>query len=110
MEVAPGATFDHPVPSERNAFAYILRGSARFDETREETCDAETVVLFGQGDRVLVRAWDDGVRFLFVSGVPIGEPVAWYGPIVMNTREELVEAFREYREGTFLKHEASAPA
>ncbi len=63
------------------------------------------LVLFGDGDEVAVSTEDDEVRFLLISGKPIKEPVAWYGPIVMNTNEELQVAFDEYRKGTFIKHE-----
>jgi redox-sensitive bicupin YhaK (pirin superfamily) len=59
--------------------------------------------LFDSGDEVRVTAGDEGLRFLMVSGRPIREPVAWYGPIVMNTQEELMKAFQEYQDGTFLK-------
>jgi redox-sensitive bicupin YhaK (pirin superfamily) len=61
-----------------------------------------SLVLFGPGDEASVQAGGDGVRFLLVSGVPLWEPVAWYGPIVMNTQEELRQAFEQLREGTFL--------
>jgi hypothetical protein len=60
-------------------------------------------VLFDRGDEVVVQADDEGIRFLLVSGKPLQEPVAWYGPIVMNTQEQLRQAFQELREGTFLK-------
>jgi redox-sensitive bicupin YhaK (pirin superfamily) len=60
-------------------------------------------VLFDQGDEVVVDAGDAGIRFLLVSGAPLGEPVAWRGPIVMNTHDELATAFRELRDGTFIK-------
>jgi redox-sensitive bicupin YhaK (pirin superfamily) len=60
-------------------------------------------VLFDRGDEIVVRAGDDGIRFLLVSGRPIEEPVAWYGPIVMNTQDELQQAFAELRAGTFIK-------
>ncbi len=60
-------------------------------------------MLFDRGDEVTVQAGDEGIRFLLVSGKPIEEPVAWYGPIVMNTREELQQAFEEFRNGTFIK-------
>ncbi len=60
--------------------------------------------MYGDGDEVAVAAANGPVRFLLVSGAPIGEPVAWYGPIVMNTQEELGLAFKEYQEGTFIKH------
>jgi len=62
-------------------------------------------VLFDRGDEVVVQAGEDGIRFLLVSGKPLEEPVAWYGPIVMNTQEQLRQAFEELREGTFLKSE-----
>jgi redox-sensitive bicupin YhaK (pirin superfamily) len=61
-------------------------------------------VLFDRGDEVTVQAGDEGIRFLLVSGKPLHEPVAWAGPIVMNTREELRQAFEEFQSGTFLKH------
>ena len=64
---------------------------------------AESLVAFEDGDGITVSAQDRGVRFLFMSGRPIGEPVAWYGPIVMNTQEEIRQAFAEYQAGTFLK-------
>jgi redox-sensitive bicupin YhaK (pirin superfamily) len=66
--------------------------------------DPESLVLYGEGDSVSVTAEDEPVRFLLVSGKPIGEPVAWYGPIVMNTPEEIRIAFDEYRRRTFIKH------
>ena len=71
---------------------------------RKCTCGAEDVVLYGDGDEVIITTEDSPVRFLLVSGRPIGEPVAWYGPIVMNTQEELRVAFEEYEKGTFVKH------
>ena len=63
----------------------------------------QTLVLFDRGDEVMVRTGDEGVRFLLVSGKPFEEPVAWRGPIVMNTREELQQAYAELREGSFVK-------
>ena len=67
--------------------------------------DNRSLVLFDSGDEVVVQAGDDGIRFLLVSGEPLKEPVAWYGPIVMNTQEQLQQAFEELREGTFLKNQ-----
>ena len=61
-------------------------------------------MLFDSGDEITVTAGDDGIRFLLVSGRPLEEPVAWYGPIVMNTKAELQTAFNELRSGTFIKH------
>ena len=60
-------------------------------------------MLFDSGDEIVVRAGEKGIRFLLVSGKPLGEPVAWSGPIVMNTREEVAAAFREYQDGSFIK-------
>jgi redox-sensitive bicupin YhaK (pirin superfamily) len=70
---------------------------------REQTGN-RSLVLFGAGDEVTVRAGEQGVRFLLVSGQPIEEPVAWHGPIVMNTQEQLRQAFDELHDGTFIKH------
>ena len=64
-----------------------------------------SLVLFDRGDEVVVQAGDEGIRFLLVSGRPLEEPVAWYGPIVMNTQDELQTAIKELRSGTFIKHE-----
>ena len=63
-----------------------------------------SLVLFDRGDEIVVQAGDEGIRFLLVSGKPIEEPVAWYGPIVMNTTAELQRAVSELRDGTFIKH------
>ena len=65
--------------------------------------DNRSLVLFDRGDELMVQAGEEGIRFLLVSGKPLEEPVAWYGPIVMNTQEQLREAFWELQEGTFLK-------
>lgn len=65
--------------------------------------DNRSLVLFDRGDEVQVRAGEEGIRFLLVSGRPLQEPVAWHGPIVMNTRQELLQAFQELQDGTFLK-------
>ena len=66
--------------------------------------DNRSLILFDAGDEITVETGDEGIRFLLVSGTPIQEPVAWRGPIVMNTNEELRQAFEEYRNGTFLTH------
>ncbi len=65
--------------------------------------DNRSLILFDSGDEVAVQAGEDGIRFLLVSGKPLQEPVAWYGPIVMNTQQQLQQAFQELQEGTFLK-------
>jgi redox-sensitive bicupin YhaK (pirin superfamily) len=120
VAVPKGARFTHPVKKGHTVFAYVVEGSAYFDAgrdpyAREEVgrnyfdmereclCGAETLVHYGDGDGVSITAEKEPVRFLLVSGKPIGEPVAWYGPIVMNTEEEIRIAFEEYRKGTFIK-------
>jgi redox-sensitive bicupin YhaK (pirin superfamily) len=116
-----GAAFTHPVKRGHTVFAYVLDGSAYFDASRDPyardevgrnyfdmnrqcLCGAETLVLYGDGDAVSVTAGEGPVRFLLASGSPIGEPVVWYGPIVMNTAAEIRLAFDEYRRGTFIRH------
>ena len=110
-----------PVETSRHAFAYVFEGSGVFSAASqpfgvltEKTVDAQEIrlrettgnrslVLFDQGDEVTVQAGDEGIRFLLVTGKPIQEPVAWYGPIVMNTQAELQQAVAELREGTFIR-------
>jgi redox-sensitive bicupin YhaK (pirin superfamily) len=89
---------------EKNPFSYEIEGLNYFDMDRDPFIGNETIVLFDDGDQVVVSTEGEPVRFLLVSGRPIGEPVAWHGPIVMNTEEELQIAFKEYRQGTFIKH------
>ena len=89
--------------NEKNPFSYDAEGENYFDMERDAYIHNGTAVLFGDGDQVTVTTQGDPVRFLLVSGRPIGEPVAWYGPIVMNTEEELQVAFEEYRNGTFIR-------
>ena len=120
VSVPPGQRKRLPVEMSRNAFAYVFAGSGTFRDaseprdvqteqvgTTEAAGAAETgnrsLVLFDRGDEVTVQAGEDGFRFLLVSGQPIQEPVAWYGPIVMNTEEELRQAYAELRDGTFIK-------
>jgi hypothetical protein len=107
VRLAPGAVFDHPTRRGHTAFSYVLRGRGTFDADSGEI-DSENLVIFRDGDRVRVEAAGEPLRFLLVSGKPIGEPVAWWGPIVMNTRQELETAIEEYREGTFIKRGDSA--
>ncbi len=92
---------------EKNPFSYEIEGVNYFDMDRQPFVGNETIVLFEDGDEVMVSTQGEAVRFLLISGRPIGEPVAWYGPIVMNTEEELEIAFAEYRNGTFIKHQKS---
>jgi quercetin 2,3-dioxygenase len=102
VEIPPGAEFVHPVKRGHIALAYVIQGEGSFGG--QGPIPSETAVLFEDGDEIAARAQADPVRFLLISGRPIGEPVAWRGPIVMNTREELVQAFDEYQAGTFIKH------
>lgn len=88
---------------EKRPFSYEMEGTNYFDMTQEPFLRNGDLVLFDNGDQVIVSTEKDPVRFLLLSGRPIGEPVAWYGPIVMNTREELRIAFEEYNNGTFIK-------
>jgi redox-sensitive bicupin YhaK (pirin superfamily) len=89
--------------NEKNPFAYDVLGENYFDMKRDPYIHNGTAVLFDDGDQVTVSTQGEPVRFLLISGRPIKEPVAWYGPIVMNTEEELEVAFEEYRNGTFIK-------
>jgi quercetin 2,3-dioxygenase len=89
---------------EKNPFTYEVEGSNYFDFQRDPFVGNGTMVLFENGDEIMVFTEKNPVRFLLISGKPIGEPVAWHGPIVMNTREELQIAFEEYNQGTFIKY------
>jgi redox-sensitive bicupin YhaK (pirin superfamily) len=118
--VPPGQRRTLEVETSRHAFAYVFEGSGTFRDAsdprgvltedvdsghaarRDETGN-RSLVLFDRGDEVTVQAGENGIRFLLVSGKPIEEPVAWYGPIVMNTEEELRQARAELRSGTFIK-------
>ncbi len=119
VSVPPGKRKNLAVAQTRHAFAYVFSGQGKFcnaseplavptegikwlDTTPPTHADNRSLILFDNGDEVAVQAGEDGVRFLLVSGTPLKEPVAWYGPIVMNTQAQLQEAFEELREGTFL--------
>lgn len=121
VHVPAGVTKTFAIDTYRRAFAYVFEGSAVFVDAatpvgvllekdvsgqevniRDMSGD-RTLVRFGTGDEITVQAGPEGVRFLLISGAPIQEPVAWHGPIVMNTKEELRQAFRELRNGTFIR-------
>jgi redox-sensitive bicupin YhaK (pirin superfamily) len=104
VQLDPGTVFDHPVSRGHTVFAYALEGRGRFDEESGEVVDSEHLVFFRDGDRVRVEAMNESLRFLLIAGKPIHEPVAWWGPIVMNTRKELEIAIEEFQSGTFIKH------
>ena len=121
--VPPGKKKTLPVETTNHAFAYVFEGDGTFRDASQPgaaltesvgpggvAADAvrssvgnRSLVLFGSGDEVTVQAGEHGIRFLLVSGKPIEEPVAWYGPIVMNTREELQQAIAELQDGTFIR-------
>jgi quercetin 2,3-dioxygenase len=120
VSVAPGQRKRLAVETSRHAFAYVFAGSGTFrdasqprgvlteqvdgtDAVKREQTGNRSLVLFDSGDEVVVQAGDEGIRFLLVSGKPIEEPVAWYGPIVMNTQEQLRQAVAELQQGTFIK-------
>lgn len=121
VSVPAGVRKSLPVDAYRSTFAYIFEGSGTFrdasgnlgvltertagddDDLIRDLSGNRSLVVFDTGDEVVVRAGPEGVRFLLVSGAPIREPVAWHGPIVMNTRDELHTALRELKEGTFIK-------
>jgi quercetin 2,3-dioxygenase len=121
ISVAPRHRKHLKIETTRNAFAYVFAGSGTFrdgsdpravltesavDPNANPRYDASnhSLVLFDRGDEIAVQAGDEGIRFLLVSGKPIKEPVAWYGPIVMNTQGELKQAMTELQSGTFIKH------
>jgi redox-sensitive bicupin YhaK (pirin superfamily) len=116
--VPPGVRKRLQVEQSRHAFAYVFAGSGAFRDASQPLpvkteyvgeADAATdvanrsLVLFDSGDEIVVQAGPEGIRFLLVSGMPLAEPVAWRGPIVMNTPQELQQAFNELRSGTFIK-------
>lgn len=109
LALEPRAELEHSVPEGHTAFAYLLAGRGSFDaEGRDPIDDGHLVVFSRHGGAVRVRAHDRRLRVLMVSGKPLGEPIAWWGPIVMNHRKELETAVEEYQSGTFIKHGARA--
>jgi redox-sensitive bicupin YhaK (pirin superfamily) len=117
VSVAPGRRKRLAVDRSRHAFAYVFAGSGTFRDASEpravanelaqganvEDTGNRSLVLFDRGDEVIVQAGSEGIRFLLVSGRPLEEPVAWHGPIVMNTEEQLRQAYSELRNGTFIR-------
>jgi redox-sensitive bicupin YhaK (pirin superfamily) len=120
VSVPAGQRKTLPVETSRHAFAYVFGGSGKFcnasgplavptegvgwaDDKPPSSADNRSLILFDRGDEVEVQAGEEGIRFLLVSGKPLQEPVAWYGPIVMNTQKQLQEAYQELEQGTFLK-------
>jgi redox-sensitive bicupin YhaK (pirin superfamily) len=120
VRLGPRSKFEHAVKRGHTVFAYVIEGKGYFEQGRDpyayeiqganyfdfkRNCliGPESLILFDDGDQLTFTTADEAVRFLLVSGKPIREPVAWYGPIVMNTQEELRIAFEEYEKGTFIK-------
>jgi quercetin 2,3-dioxygenase len=103
VTLAADSVFTHPVKLDYTVLAYVIDGRGYFDEEGDLLNNGE-LAWYHAGGKINVSATDKPVRFLLISGKPIGEPVAWYGPIVMNTQEELQLAFNEYNDGTFIKH------
>lgn len=103
VSLPAGKAFTHRTPRGHTVFAYVIGGNGHFETKRERLIGDRHLVLFGNGDQVTVSADLEPVRFLLISGKPIGEPVAWRGPIVMNTHEELEIAFEELERKTFIK-------
>jgi quercetin 2,3-dioxygenase len=125
VTIPPGEAFTHATPRGHTVFAYVIagkglfctekdpysyqaEGAGYFDMERGPLLGDRRLVHFGDGDEVTIGAEGESVRFLLVSGKPIGEPIAWYGPIVMNTQDELRVAFDELQRGTFIKAGRSA--
>ena len=122
VTVPAGSEFRHRTERGHTVFAYVIDGQGSFcremnppGSQAESTADSATqrdglvdngtMVLFADGDEITASTTSEELRFLMISGKPIGEPVAWHGPVVMNTQEELRIAFEEYRQGTFIKYE-----
>lgn len=112
VELPYGKTFIHSVQPGHTVFAYVIDGEAAFDSHQQvffeegkpiAASDGSLVLYAPQGTEVVIHAEKQAVRFLLISGKPLNEPIAWRGPIVMNTQDELQLAFREYREGSFVK-------
>jgi hypothetical protein len=126
IQVPPGKRKLFHVDTSRHAFAYIFEGNGSFRDAShplgvrteltgsvqgsgQETTGNRSLVLFDSGDEVSVQTGDEGIRFLLVSGKPIEEPIAWYGPIVMNTQDELSTAYAELHNNTFIKYNGRNP-
>ena len=124
VSVPPGKRKSIKIDTRNNAFAYVFAGSGKFsnasgplsvptestgwlDTSPPVDADNRSLILFDSGDEITIQADDKGIRFLLISGRPLKEPVAWYGPIVMNTQAELRKAFDELQDGTFLRHSSN---
>lgn len=104
VALATGGRFGLPLDDARNAFVYVFEGDARL---AGETLPRHTLAVLGKGERFEIEAGGDGARFILVAGRPIGEAVVQYGPFVMNTREEIEQAFADYRDGRLVRTRAA---
>lgn len=120
ITVPAETTFEYPTKSGYTVIAYVIEGEACFDPQNDQYSyevsgakyfdlqsgvftGKENLVMYDDGDKIIIKSGENGVRFLLMTGKPIGETVAWYGPVVMNTQQELQQAFEDYRNGTFVK-------
>jgi len=105
VSLKEGGIFSMPISESKNAFVYLFAGDLVFGSGTdvEQWLRTGEIALLGGGDTFAVRAGKGGARFLFIAGTPIGEPIAWHGPIVMNTDDEIKTALQELQEGTFIK-------
>lgn len=103
IELNPDAELTIDTDSEATVFAYIFQGEGSFEAGTDKLIHEKHAVLFNKGDKLKIKASKDGIRFILLEGKPLKEPVAWGGPIVMNTRQELNQAFKELDNNTFIK-------
>jgi quercetin 2,3-dioxygenase len=103
ISLAPHTTFERPTKAGHAVFSYMVDGSAAFDEEGRDMVSSQHLAILGDGSRVKMSTGGQGARLLLVSGKPLREPVAWWGPIVMNNRRELETAIEEFQNGTFIK-------
>ena len=107
VTLPPATNFRHSCRGGYTYLAYVIDGSGKFAPDSQKLCTNTDLIRFAEGDEIHVAGGDSGLRFLLLSGKPLGEPIAWRGPIVMNCEEQLQQAFEEYQNGTFLKHDRS---
>ena len=103
VDMKPGAHWRLETIKDLNLFIYIVEGKGFFEDSDDNLISSKSAVLFNNGEELLVRASENGMRLLLFSAKQLNEPIAWGGPIVMNTQEELKKAFKELDEGTFIK-------
>ncbi len=103
VAISPNSEFEVSTKNDYKTFAFVFEGRGYFDPEQKDLIQSDHLVAFDHGDRVRITTKNDPIRFLYVSGKPLNEPIAWRGPIVMNTDKELMLAFQEYRNGTFIK-------